>query len=156
MKNSVESEIREIVGRHLEPGSLISILQEIQKKYRYISPKAVNTLSKVLELSEHKIYGIASFYTQFKFNKPGEHQIKVCMGTACHVKGGEEIMESVERTLNMRLGKTTQNEQFSLERVACMGCCALSPVIAVDKDIYGKLNSTKVPEILKKYGGGRK
>ena len=139
-------------------GSLISILQMIQKKYGYLSQEAISMLADELKLSEHEIFGVATFYTQFKFTKPGKHQIKVCLGTACHVRGGHGIMEEVERQLNIKHGETTKYSQFSLERVACMGCCALAPVIVVDNDIYGKVATTKVKNILAKFkeNGGKK
>jgi len=148
----MESEIRDII----EPlknkrGALISILQQVQNRYGYLSQEAISTLADELKLSEHEIYGVATFYTQFKFIKPGVHQAKVCLGTACHVRGGHEVMETVERQLAIKHGEKTKDSQFSLERVACMGCCALAPVMVVDKDIYGKTTSTKVEGILNQY-----
>ncbi len=132
-------------------GALISILQQVQKKYGYLSQDAISTLADELKLSEHEIYGVATFYSQFKFNKPGKHQVKVCLGTACHVRGGYDLMGAVERQLKIKHGEKTKDSQFSLERVACMGCCALAPVMVIDMDIYGKTTSTKVRQILNKY-----
>jgi len=132
-------------------GTLISILQEVQNRYGYLSQEAISTVSDELKLSEHEIYGVATFYTQFKFIKPGAHQVKVCLGTACHVRGGHEVMETVERQLAIKHGEKTKDSQFSLERVACMGCCALAPVMVVDKDIHGKVTSTKVEGIFNQY-----
>jgi NADH-quinone oxidoreductase subunit E len=132
-------------------GALISILQQVQKEYGYLSPDAIFTVAEELKISENEIYGVATFYTQFKFTKPGDHNVKVCLGTACHVRGGHGIMETVERQLNINHGETTKDSQFSLERVACMGCCALAPVMVVDNEIYGKITSTKVKNTLNKY-----
>jgi len=132
-------------------GTLISILQQVQKKYGYLLQDAISTVADELKLSEHEIYGVATFYSQFKFNKPGKHQVKVCLGTACHVRGGHDLMGTVERQLDIKHGEKTKDSQFSLERVACMGCCALAPVMVIDKDIYGKTTSTKVIQILNKY-----
>lgn len=132
-------------------GALISILQQIQSRYGYLSQDAISILADELKLSEHEIYGVATFYSQFKFNKPGKHQVKVCLGTACHVRGGHDLMETVERQLDIKQGEKTKDSQFSLERVACMGCCALAPVMVVDEDIYGKVTSTKVKTIFNQY-----
>jgi NADH-quinone oxidoreductase subunit E len=139
-------------------GALISILQQVQKKYGYLSQDAISTLANELKISEHEIYGVATFYSQFKLEKPGKHQVKVCLGTACHVRGGHGLMESVERQLGIKHGEKTKDSQFSLERVACMGCCALAPVMVVDRDIYGKLSSVKIKSIFNKYNenGGNK
>ncbi len=155
----MKSEIKKIIKLFKDKkGALISILQEVQKKYGYLSSEAISALAEELKISENEIYGVATFYTQFKFTKPGNHQVKVCLGTACHVRGGHGIMETVERQLNIKHGETTKDSQFSLERVACMGCCALAPVMVVDNDIFGKITSTKVKNILNDYNrnGGKK
>ena len=150
----MNSEIKKIVKQFKsKKGALISILQEVQKKYGYLSSDAISAVAEELKISENVIYGVATFYTQFKFTKPGKHQVKVCLGTACHVRGGHGLMETVERQLDIKHGETTKDSQFSLERVACMGCCALAPVMVVDDDIYGKITSTKVKNILNNYNG---
>ncbi|UCF13028.1 MAG: NADH-quinone oxidoreductase subunit NuoE [Thermoplasmatales archaeon] len=147
-----KSEIEKIVGPFKDKkGALISILQHVQSKFGYLSEVAISDIANELKLSENEIYGVATFYSQFKFNKPGKHQVKVCLGTACHVRGGHDLMGTVERQLDIKHGEKTKDSQFSLERVACMGCCALAPVMVVDKDIYGKTSSTKVKQILNKY-----
>ena len=129
------------------------MLQEIQIKYGYLPKDAISTLAEELKISESEIYGVATFYTQFRFIKPAHHQVKVCLGTACHVRGGNGIMETIERQLYIKHGEKTKDSQFSLDRVACMGCCALAPVMVVDKDIYGKVTLTKADSILNKYRG---
>jgi NADH-quinone oxidoreductase subunit E len=134
-----------------EKGSLIPILQAVQKECGYISEEAVNAIAKGIKMSEHEIYGVATFYAQFRFTKPGDHQIRVCVGTACHVRGGEQIMEMVEKTLNIKSGETTLDSIFSLESVACMGCCALAPVMVIDNKIYGNVASPAVDNILSHY-----
>ena len=153
---NLKSEIKKITERFKDKkGALISILQQIQSKYGYLSQEAISAVADELKISEHEIYGVATFYTQFKFVKPGDHQVKVCLGTACHVGGGGSVMETVERQLDIKHGETTNDSHFSLERVACMGCCALAPVMVVDKEIYGKVASTKVENILTKYRSKR-
>jgi len=134
-----------------EEGDLIPILQKFQQKSGFISEEAVRTISQFLKLSENQIFGVASFYSQFRFTAPGRHSIKVCLGTACHVKGGQIICEAVSRHLEVKPGETTENGQFDLQRVACLGCCALAPVIQVDKDIHSRMAVIRLKEVLHKY-----
>ena len=132
-------------------GNLIPILQKVQETERFISEEAVAEISCHLGISENDIYSVASFYSQFRFHRPGDHIIKVCLGTACHVKGGERIAESVERELGIKPGQTTDDFRFSMERVACFGCCALAPVMVIDEDVYSRMTPVKVKKILDKY-----
>jgi len=134
-----------------ERGALIPILQEVQESLGYLSPEAISHLAKFLRISESEIFGVASFYAQFRFTRPGEHSIKVCLGTACHVRGGERILETVERELGIKPGGTTKDYKFSLERVACFGSCALAPVVVMDKEVHGRMTSAKAKEILAQY-----
>jgi NADH-quinone oxidoreductase subunit E len=128
--------------------NLIPILQEIQKEEKYLSPEAISEVSRFLDISKNEIYSISTFYAQFRFTKPGDHIIKVCLGTACHVRGGVDILESIERKLNIQSGETTKDGKFSLERVACVGCCALAPVVVVDKDVHSKMTTKKTATFL--------
>lgn len=137
-----------------ERENLIPILQEIQKVEKYLSIEAVSDVSRYLDISENEIYSVASFYTQFRFIRPGEHIIKVCLGTACHVLGGERILESAQQELGILSGQTTDDLKFSLERVACVGCCALAPVVVVDEDIHAKVIPAKVKKIISIYERG--
>lgn len=130
--------------------NLIPILQGIQRKNGYISKEAVNEISNYLDISKNEIYGVATFYTQFRFQRPGDHIVKVCQGTACHVRGGKRIKDDVSRYLGIKTGETTPDYCFSLERVACFGSCALSPVVVVDDKVYGKMTPQKVKQILEK------
>lgn len=144
-------EIRRLLAPYKgKRGVLIQILQDIQNKYRYLSHDAVLTISEETENTESEIYGIASFYSQFKFKKIGLHRIKVCLGTSCHVSGGENIMESAQRHLGIRCGSTTEDDKISLERVACLGCCSLSPVIVIDGIVYSKMGPRKLVKLLNK------
>jgi NADH-quinone oxidoreductase subunit E len=148
----MQKKIEKIMKPHEgEKGSLIPILQAVQKECGYISEEAIAAIAKGIKLSEHEIYGVATFYAQFRFTKPGDHLIKVCVGTACHVNGGEQVMKMVEKTLNIKSGETTPDSVFSLERVACMGCCALAPVMVIDNKIYGNVASRAVDNILSQY-----
>ena len=132
-------------------GNLIPILQKVQEAERFLSKESVTEISCFLDVSENDIYSVASFYSQFRFTRPGDHTIKVCLGTACHVKGGERILESVERELDIQPGETTNDFKFSMERVACFGCCALAPVMVIDQDVYSRMTPAKVKEVLTLY-----
>jgi NADH-quinone oxidoreductase subunit E len=133
-------------------GFLIPILQEVQESQGYISPQVVDEIGAFTGVSLGEIFGVASFYAQFRFTKPGEHTIKVCLGTACHVRGSDRILEYMEHQLKIKAGETTPDGQFSLERVACFGCCALAPVVVVDDDVHARMTPTKARRLQKKYG----
>jgi len=128
--------------------NLIPLLQMIQKRHGYIPRRGMVLLAEYLDLSPSHVYGVATFYNQFRFNPPGRHPIKVCLGTACHVKGGEIILENFERKLGIKSGETTKDREFSLDRVACVGCCALAPVAIIDDKVQGYMMPSKVEGIL--------
>jgi NADH-quinone oxidoreductase subunit E len=128
--------------------NLIPILQMIQVRYSYLAPAALRLVASYLHISPSEVYGVATFYNQFRFHPPGRHQIRVCMGTACHVRGGEIILENFERKLGIKEGETTQDREFSLERVACVGCCALAPVTVVDDVVQGHTAPSRVEGIM--------
>jgi NADH-quinone oxidoreductase subunit E len=132
-------------------GDLIPLLQEIQDRSGYLSSESVQEVARLLQISENEVYGVASFYTQFRFNAPGRHTIKICLGTACHVRNGEKILEALERELKIKPGETTPDGLFDLQRVACLGCCALAPVMQIDGQIYGRVTSSRLKKILESY-----
>jgi NADH-quinone oxidoreductase subunit E len=134
-----------------EKGAVITVLQKVQEKLGYLSKEAISEAAKFFRMSESEIFGIASFYAQFRFTPRGKHAVKVCLGTACYVRGGEEIMKTAEKNLGIDRGSTTEDYKFNLERVACFGSCALSPVMVVDKDVYGRMTTAKVKNILTKF-----
>ena len=136
-----------------EKSNLIPILQAIQKKEGYISPAVVEKISKYLRVSKGHIYGVASFFSQFKFNPPGRHSIKICLGTACHVRGAQIIAEEFERELGIKAGETTQDMEFSFETVNCLGACALGPIVVVDGKYHGQMNIAKAQVLLEKIQG---
>jgi len=137
-----------------QQGSLIPMLQAVQERCGYLSQNAISKVAEALGLSPHNVFGVATFYTQFRFNRPGEHEIKVCLGTACHVKGGENVMGTVQRNLGISHGETTEDGKFSLDRVACIGCCALAPVLVVDDKIYGNISASGAQETIEAYSSG--
>jgi NADH-quinone oxidoreductase subunit E len=134
-----------------EPGSLIPILQRVQAQLGFISAEAVQEIAEALRLTESQVYGVASFYAQFRFTPPARHGIVVCLGTACHVRGGERLMEALERDLGVATGTSTADGRFDLDRVACLGCCALSPVVKVDADIYSSVTTMRLRGIVDEY-----
>ena len=129
-------------------GDLIPVLQMIQNKYSYLSKDAIKLVADHIGITPSEVYGVATFYNQFRFNPPGKHQIKICLGTACHVKGGDIILENFERKLGIKYGETTPDREFSIERVACVGCCALAPVAIIDDKTQGDMAPSKVEGIL--------
>ena len=145
-------ELQDVLGSFArDRDNLIPILQAVQGEFGYLSAESMEGIADYLDISQSSIYGVATFYTQFKFSRPGDHTVKVCLGTACHVRGGSKIMGEVSHYLNLHAGETTPDYKFSLERVACFGSCALSPVVVVDRKVYGRMNPKKAKNILKEY-----
>jgi len=146
------SKIRSILDRYgAERGNLIPVLQDIQEEIGYLSDEAIKEVERHTGISANEIYGVATFYTQFRFSPPGEHTIVSCQGTACHVRGGQQILRELEKRLGITAGKTTTDGKFDLERVACLGCCALAPVVAVDGKVHAQMSAKKVPHVLARY-----
>ena len=131
-----------------ERGDLIPVLQRAQDLGGYLRPGIIREISRWLRISENEIFGVATFYAQFRFHPPGRHHIKVCLGTACHVKGGEQILITARQRLGVDIGGTTADGKYDLDRVACLGCCALAPVVAFDAKIHSQMSVLKVQRIL--------
>jgi NADH-quinone oxidoreductase subunit E len=127
---------------------LISLLQEVQQKSGYLSKEAMLAIADFLEIPGSTVYGIATFYNQFRFTPLGKHPVKVCMGTACHLAGGKLVLEAMARELEIEVRGITPDHEFSLDRVACVGCCALSPVVVIGDSVYPKMTPPKVEEVL--------
>lgn len=132
-------------------GNLIMILHKVQSEYGYIPMEVALELSKMLDVPLAKIYGVVTFYHFFRLKKPGKHKISVCLGTACYLKGGAELLKELEDELGIGVGETTEDGLFSLEGVRCLGCCGLAPVVSIDDEIYGGLTKEKLIEIISKY-----
>ncbi len=148
-KKNREKDLQEILEKYEQYcNSLIPVLQGVQEKFGYISEESVEGIAKYLNISQTYIYGVATFYTQFRFTRPGDHFVRVCQGTACHVRGGQRIMNEVVKFLGITPGETTPDYKFSLERVACFGSCALSPVVVMDDKVYGRMTSQKIRALL--------
>jgi NADH-quinone oxidoreductase subunit E len=134
-----------------EPGVLIQLLLDIQRELTWIPPEAIMRINKRLKIPVSEIYRVASFYTALSLKPRGQHLVRVCTGTACYVRGGPRVLDSVERTLKIRAGETTSDGKFTLETVNCLGCCALGPVVEIDGQYHGKLSPAKVEKLLSSY-----
>ena len=130
---------------------LIPILQNIQERFAYLPPQAMELVGNHLGIPACEVYGVATFYNQFRFNPPGKHPIKVCLGTACHVKGGSIVLENFERKLEIKDGETTPDREFSIESVACVGCCALAPVALVGETVHGSMAPSKIEGLVLRF-----
>ncbi|MEM5948461.1 NAD(P)H-dependent oxidoreductase subunit E [Spirochaetia bacterium 38H-sp] len=134
-----------------KPGNLIMVLHKTQEKYGYIPRDIALELSRVMDVPLAKIYGVITFYHFFKLKKPGKHRIAVCMGTACFLKGGEDILKELEELLGVGPNTATDDGLFSFEAVRCVGCCGLAPVLMVDDEVFGKVTKDELPGILAKF-----
>ena len=147
----VEAGIKEVFSKYKgETKELIPILQATQETFGYLPEEAMKGIAQFIGVPESHVYGVATFYEQFYFTRRGKHEIKVCYGTACHVKGATRVVETFERELGICHGETTEDYEYSLERVACVGACALAPVVVVGKKVYGNVAPGKVKGILEK------
>ncbi len=135
--------------------NLIPILQQIQKELGYLPQNLFPHIAKYLDLKEIEVFGVATFYHQFKLTSPAKHSIKICLGTACHFQGGEGLMKAVEEELRIKEGEKTLDGKFNLGRVYCLGCCALAPVVVIDKKILPHMTPAKLKKIIKKNGMGK-
>ncbi|MBM9604186.1 NADH-quinone oxidoreductase subunit NuoE [Desulfopila inferna] len=131
--------------------NLMPILQQMQAIEGYVSPTAIRKISEHLRISRSRIFGVASFYSQFRFNPPGRHSIKICLGSACHVQDGDFLLNALQLQIGIEPGQTSEDGRFDLERVACLGCCALAPVMMVDQEIHSRMSVLKLQQVLKKY-----
>jgi len=144
----IEPYLAKVAGTAKAEGSLISILQKAQDVYGYLSPELMEHIAQKTGITASKILGVATFYSQFKFEPVGKHLIMLCQGTACHVNGSPDIQDAICSHLDIAEGETTKDGQFTLNSVACLGCCSLSPVMMIDGEAHGSLTPTKTVKIL--------
>jgi NADH-quinone oxidoreductase subunit E len=137
-----------------KPGSLIMILHKIQETFGYIPREAAEKLSKMADIPLARIYGVVTFYHFFKTTKPGKHRISVCLGTACYLKGGQDLIDEARSILSLDEGQVTEDGLFSIDPVRCVGCCGLAPVLTIGNDVYGKVTPDQLPDIIAKYRQG--
>lgn len=150
--NEMEKKLQEIITKHKDTrGSLIQVLHEAQDLYGYLPMEVQLKIAEGLNVPLAEVYGVVSFYTQFTTNPKGKYRISVCMGTACYVKGSQEILDKFREKLGINTGECTEDGKFSLDACRCIGACGLAPVVTVNDDVYGKLTADMVDDILKKY-----
>ncbi|MBI9030622.1 NADH-quinone oxidoreductase subunit NuoE [bacterium] len=146
----MSANLKEIVAKyHNKKGTLIPILQEVQRAQGFLSRETIKTISELTDIKVAEIYGVATFYSMFRLKAQGKYTIRICKGTACHVSGAKTILEALKDTLNLGPDDdTTEDNLFTILEVACLGCCSLAPVIMIEDKTYGKLTSAKIPEII--------
>jgi len=145
----IEDYIREWRGK---PGNLIMILHRVQEELKYIPREAAMRVAELLDVPLAKIYGVVTFYHFFKLTRPGVHNIQVCLGTACYLKGGEDILLELESLLGIGVNQSTADGEFSIEAVRCVGCCGLAPTLMIDGEVHGRLTKKELPDVLARYG----
>lgn len=134
-----------------KPGNLIMVLHRVQEELGFISRESADKVALMLDMPLATIYGVLSFYHFFKMVKPGEHNIQICLGTACYLKGGDALVDELTNLLGIELGGVTEDGKFSLEGVRCVGCCGLAPVISIGGEVFGKVTKDQLPGIISKY-----
>jgi NADH-quinone oxidoreductase subunit E len=148
-KADVQDKLKDVFSRYQgEKHELIPILQETQAKFRYLPAAAMQEISKFLHVPESTIYGVSTFYAQFKLTPLGKTVIRVCRGTACHGRGSGKVLAEIEKRLGIHAGETTADLEYTLETVACIGACALAPTMTIENETYGKMTTKKVAEVL--------
>ena len=138
-----------------EPSSLIPLLQRTQERFGYLPREALEEIANYLGIPLSRVYGVATFYAQFRFEPLGKYVVKICHGTACHVNGAANISQAIREELGIEEGQTTEDGLVTLERVACLGCCSLAPVIMVNEKVFGKLTPEKVRKLIRKLREGK-
>lgn len=155
-EETIEEHLNEILSSYQgKKEELIPILQQIQQVFGYLPEPAMRRIGKFLKLPESTVFGVSTFYAQFKLVPSGRNIIKVCRGTACHVRGAACIIDEVEKQLGVKPGESTPDLEYSLEAIACFGSCALAPVMVIGESVYGRMTPTKVKEVLGNVGGER-
>jgi NADH:ubiquinone oxidoreductase subunit E len=135
----------------VKPGSLIMMLHRIQEEFSYIPREAAEKLSRMIALPLAKIYGVITFYHYFKTTKPGKHRLAICLGTACYLKGAQDLIDEAQAILNIKGEEVTDDGLFSIDEVRCLGCCGLAPVLMIGNEVFGKVSKDELPEIIAKY-----
>ena len=146
--SKIDGIIRQYGGRE---SAILAILQDIQAEEKYLPKETLEYVSQRMQIPLGQVFRIATFYNALSLKPRGRHKIDVCLGTACHVRGGERILNKLERDLGIPVGETTKDKRFTLEAVHCVGCCSLGPVAVIDGDVYGRLSQDKVPALVKEF-----
>jgi len=147
--SQIREQLKAILAKYKgERVELIHVLEEVQERLGYLPKEALLEIADFVHTPASAIFGVATFYNRFRFTPIGRHPIRICMGTACHLQGGALVMEALERELDIKVGGVTPDEEFSLDRIACIGCCVLAPVIVIDREVRPKLTPFKVEEVM--------
>lgn len=151
-EQEIKSKLEELIQKYRgQPGGLIPLLQEAQDLKGYLPREMLEQIASGMHISLAKVYGVVSFYSQFYIQPRGRHIIRVCAGTACHVRGGEKIFEAIKKELQIDEGEVTRDNKFFLERVSCVGSCSLAPVVMIDDNTHGRLTADQISCLLKEY-----
>ena len=152
MEEKTVKELEQILSKYTnDKSNLIQILNEVQEKFGYVPTIVQEEIAKYLGIEVAEVYGVVTFYSRFTLKPKGKYAISVCMGTACFVKGGEQILERVKQKLGIEEGQTTEDGKFSIDATRCIGACGLAPVFTVNEEVYGKATPQKVDEVIKEY-----
>jgi NADH-quinone oxidoreductase subunit E len=148
----MEKQVSQIVARYqADPGSVIAILQDVQQEFNYLPRPALESVSRELAIPLSRVLSLATFYRAFSLRPRGRHPVHVCLGTACHVRGAQRVLEKFEREMELKAGQTSADLEFSLDAVRCVGCCGLAPVVMVGEEVHGKITPARVSGLIKKY-----
>jgi NADH-quinone oxidoreductase subunit E len=147
-KSEIDTIIKQYRGSE---SAILAILQDIQSKEKYLPKEALEEVSQKMHIPMTHVFRIATFYNALSIKPRGRHKVDVCLGTACHVRGGNKIIDKLSRDLGIQVGETTKDKRFTLESVRCVGCCSLGPVMVVDGNVFGRLTQEKVPGLLKEF-----
>lgn len=148
----MDNQVSQIVAKYqADQGSVIAILQDVQEAFSYLPREALESVSRELSIPLSRVLSLATFYRAFSLRPKGRHSVHVCLGTACHVRGAQRVLEKFERELNLTAGQTSADREFSLDAVRCVGCCGLAPVVMVGEEVHGKITPARVTGLIKKY-----
>ena len=150
VETSTRERLKTVFSQHTvgKKDDLIPILQEAQKEFRYLPIEVMREIARFLHIPESAVYGVSTFYAQFKLTPLGKKVVRICRGTACHVRGAGKVLSEMEKQLGIKAGETTDDLEYTLETVACIGACALAPTMTIDSETYGKMSAKKVAEVL--------
>ncbi len=151
-KDNKFDQLNDIIASHKgQPGALIPVMHQAQDLFGYLSLEVQKTIAEKLDIPLADVYGVATFYSKFTLKPKGRYQINVCMGTACYVKGAQALLDKISETLHLQVGETTADGSFSLEATRCIGACGLAPVMTINEEVFGEVNTDAVEQILKEY-----
>jgi NADH-quinone oxidoreductase subunit E len=150
-KSEIKNFKFDLINKRKQHGALIPLLQSAQDSYGYIPEKAIHYISELVNIPAADIYGVITFYSQFRLKPLGQYVVRICEGTACHVNGAKSILKVLQNELGIGVGETSEDGRFSLQSVACLGCCSLAPVIMVNDETYGNLDADKLKKVIRQY-----